>query len=61
MLTLRLKPRPRPGALAQDFAPRAYWKMPWAGPWGSTESEGASRTLPLGLGNMGASENDLGR
>jgi len=37
--TLRRKPpRPRPWALAQDFAPRAYWKVSRDRPWGSTES-----------------------
>jgi len=36
--TLRLEPRPWPGALAQDSAPRAYWKVPRACPWGSTSS-----------------------
>ena len=34
--TLRLEPRPWPGALAQDSAPRAWWKAPRACPWGST-------------------------
>src|SRR3970040_1543534 len=34
--TLRLDPRPWRGALAQDSAPRAYWKVPRACPWGST-------------------------
>src|SRR3989304_4290413 len=33
--TLRLEPRPWPGALAQDSAPGAYWKVPRACPWGS--------------------------
>src|SRR3990172_10438849 len=31
----RLRPGP-PGALAQDFAPRACWNVPRAYPWGST-------------------------
>jgi len=34
--TLRLEPRPWPGALAHDFAPRAYWKVPRACTWGSS-------------------------
>ena len=36
--TLLREPRPWPGALAQDSAPRAYWKVPRAYPWGSTLS-----------------------
>ena len=36
--TLRLEPRPWPGALAQDSAPGAYWKVPRACLWGSTLS-----------------------
>ena len=35
-LTLRLKPRPWPGRLAQDSAPRADGKVPGACPWGFT-------------------------
>jgi len=31
------------GAPAQDFAPRAYWKVPRACPWGSTVN-----TIPSG-------------
>jgi peptidoglycan/xylan/chitin deacetylase (PgdA/CDA1 family) len=34
--TLRLEPGPWPGALAQDSAPRAWWKVPRDCPWGST-------------------------
>jgi len=34
--TLRLDPRPWPGALAQDSAPRVHRKVPRACPWGST-------------------------
>ena len=34
--TLRFEPRPWPAALAQDSAPRAYWKVPRSRPWGST-------------------------
>src|SRR3990170_1405385 len=34
--TLRLDPRPWPGAPAQDSSPQAYWKVPRAYPWGST-------------------------
>ena len=33
---LRLEPRPWPEALAQDSAPRAWWKVPRVCPWGST-------------------------
>ena len=34
--TLRLDLRPWLGALAQDSAPRVYWKVPRGCPWGST-------------------------
>src|SRR3972149_12045816 len=48
---LRLEPRPWPGALAQDSAPRARWKVPRACPWCSTMIEGARldprRAAPL--------------
>jgi len=40
LVTLRLKPRPWPGPLAQDSAPRADWKVPRACPRGSTPYRG---------------------
>ena len=40
IVTLRLKPRPWPGPLAQDSAPRADWKVSRACPWGSTAYPG---------------------
>ena len=51
ILTLRLTPRPWPVASAQDSAPRASWKVPWACAWGSTcagspAQSGQSNFLP---------------
>ena len=44
---LRLEPQPLPGPLAQHSAPRAYWKVPPAWPWGCTLLKLASRLLSL--------------
>src|SRR3990170_5227780 len=46
MLTLRLKPRPWPGPLAQDSAPRADWNVPRSCPWGSTSNTPPESNAP---------------
>jgi len=45
--TLRLAPPAGgPGALAQDFAPPACWKVPRACPWAPQKKSRASNTTP---------------